>query len=147
MNTALNTNRNVKEVVPFLHVSSMELSVGFCLDGTGFTMHHKWVVEGKLRWCRLSIGGASLMLQEFPKEGHDSWVPSGRVGEGVSLYFICEDAVTMYRELKSRSIQASEPQVGNAMWVTGLSDPDGYRLYFESATDTPEETKLSELKR
>ncbi len=147
MNTASNANRNVKEVVPFLHVSSMELSVRFYLDGIGFTMNHKWVVEGKLRWCWLSIGNASLMLQEFPKEGHDSWVPSGRVGEGVSLYFICEDAVTMYRELKFRSIQASEPQVGNAMWVTGLSDPDGYRLYFESATDTPEETKLSELKR
>jgi len=147
MNTASNANRNVKEVVPFLHVSSMELSVRFYLDGIGFTMNHKWVVEGKLRWCWLSIGNASLMLQEFPKEGHDSWVPSGRVGEGVSLYFICEDAVTMYRELKSRSIQASEPQVGNAMWVTGLSDPDGYRLYFESATDTPEETKFSEPKR
>jgi len=147
MNTASNANRNVKEVVPFLHVSSMELSVRFYLDGIGFTMNHKWVVEGKLRWCWLSIGNASLMLQEFPKEGHDSWVPSGRVGEGVSLYFICEDAVTMYRELKFRSIQASEPQVGNAMWVTGLSDPDGYRLYFESATDTPEETKFSEPKR
>jgi lactoylglutathione lyase len=147
MNAASNANRNVKEVVPFLHVSSMELSVRFYLDGIGFTMNHKWVVEGKLRWCWLSIGNASLMLQEFPKEGHDSWVSSGRVGAGVSLYFICEDAVTMYRELKSRSIQASEPQVGNAMWVTGLSDPDGYRLYFESATDTPEETKLSELNR
>ena len=30
------------------------------------------------------------------------------------------------------------------MWVTGLSDADGYRLYFESPTDTPEDTKLSE---
>jgi len=110
-------------------------------------MKHNWVVEGKLRWCWLSIGRASLMLQEFPKEGHDSWVPPGKVGEGVSLYFICEDAIAIYKELKSRGIQASEPQVGNAMWVTGLSDPDGYRRYFESATDTPEDTKLSELKR
>jgi len=25
-------------------------------------------------------------------------------------------------------------------------DPDGYRLFFESPTDTPEETKLSEVK-
>jgi hypothetical protein len=69
------------------------------------------------------------------------------VGEGVSLYFICEDAIAICKELKSRGIQASEPQVGNAMWVTGLSDPDGYPLFFESATDTPEETQLSELKR
>ena len=77
MNTASNANRNVKEVVPFLHVSSMELSVRFYLDGIGFTMNHKWVVEGKLRWCWLSVGGASMMLPEFPKQG--------RVGKGVSL--------------------------------------------------------------
>lgn len=147
MNTASNAARNVKEVVPFLHVSSMEQSVRYYLDGVGFTMKHKWVVEGKLRWCWLSIGGASLMLQEFSKEGQDSWVPSGRVGEGVSLCFTCEDAIAIYNELKSRGIQASEPQVGNAMWVTGLSDPDGYRFFFESPTDTPEDTKLSELTR
>jgi hypothetical protein len=30
------------------------------------------------------------------------------------------------------------------MWVTSLTDPDGYRLFFESDTDVPEETKLSE---
>jgi hypothetical protein len=62
------------------------------------------------------------------------------------FYFICEDAIAIYKELKSRGIQASEPQVGNGMWVNGLSDPDGYRLLFESATATPEETQFSELK-
>jgi len=35
--------------------------------------------------------------------------------------------------------------VGNAMWVTCLSDPDGYRLDFESPTNVPEDTKLSEV--
>src|ERR1700674_4813736 len=147
MNAPSMAGRNVKEVVPFLHVSSMEQSVHYYVEGLGFTMKHQWVVEGKLRWCWLSLGGASLMLQEFAKEGHDSWVPSGKVGEGVSLCFTCEDAVAIYSEYTSRGIEASEPQVGNAMWVTGLSDPGGYRLFFESATDTPEETKLSELKR
>ena len=79
------------------------------------------------------------MLQEFAK------APAGKVGDGVSIYFICEDALAIYHEARSRGIEASEPQVGNHMWVTGLSDPDGYRLFFESPTDTPEETKLSEL--
>jgi len=32
------------------------------------------------------------------------------------------------------------------MWTTTLTDPDGYHLGFESLTDTPEDTKLSELK-
>jgi lactoylglutathione lyase len=64
----------------------------------------------------------------------------------VSLCFTCEDAVAIYREVRSRGIEASQPEVGNAMWVTCLSDPDGYRIEFESATDTPEDTKLSEVK-
>jgi catechol 2,3-dioxygenase-like lactoylglutathione lyase family enzyme len=137
---------NVKQVVPFLHVSGMERSARYYVDGLGFTMTKKWVVDGKLRWCWLALGGSALMLQEFPTEGHDSWVPAGKVGEGVSLCFQCEDALAIYHEVKSRGIEASEPQVGNAMWVTSLADPDGYRLYFSSATDTPEETKLSEVK-
>jgi hypothetical protein len=124
----------------------MEKSVRYYVDGLGFTMKNKWAVDGKLRWCWLALGGAALMLQEFPREGHDSWAPAGKVGEGVSLCFTCENALAIYGEIRSRGIQASEPQVGNAMWVTRLSDPDGYRLYFESATDTPEDTKLSEVK-
>jgi hypothetical protein len=30
------------------------------------------------------------------------------------------------------------------MWVTQVTDPDGYELYFESPTDAPEETEFSE---
>jgi hypothetical protein len=86
------------------------------------------------------------MLQEFQKEGHDSSVPEGKVGQGVSLNFTCEDALAIYHDVRSRGIEASEPQVGNGMWVTSLSDPDGFRLFFGSATETPEETKLSEVK-
>jgi lactoylglutathione lyase len=140
------TDGNVKQVVPFLRVSDMERSVRYYMEGLGFVMKNKWVVEGKLRWCWLALGGAAVMLQEFPQEGHDSWVPACNVGEGVSLCFTCEDAVAIYREVRSRGIEASEPQVGNAIWVTCLSDPDGYRIEFESATDTPEDTKLSEVK-
>ena len=100
--------------------------------------------EGKLRWCWLQRGGAALMLQEFRTEGHDSWTPEGKVGEGVSVCFICEDALAIYHEVSARGIQASKPFVGNGMWVTSLSDPDGYRLEFESDTDAPEETEYSE---
>lgn len=145
MNPGLHSDRNVKEVVPFLNVSSMERSIRYYVDGLGFVMKHRWEVDGRLRWCWLALGGAALMLQEFNKEGHDSWTPAGKVGEGVALCLVCEDALAIYHQVRSRGIEASEPEVGNAMWVTGLTDPDGYRLFFESATDTPEETKLSEI--
>ena len=84
------------------------------------------------------------MLQEFWQEGQPTNVPAGKLGQGVSICFICDDAVAIYREVSARGVQASEPFVGNRMWVTGLTDPDGYQLYFESHTDVPEETKLSE---
>ncbi|HEV2176804.1 MAG TPA: VOC family protein [Terriglobia bacterium] len=140
-----NANGNVKQVVPFLCVSDMNRSIRYYLDGLGFEIKYRWDVDGKLRWCWLTLGGAALMLQEFPKAGHDSWVPACKVGEGVSLNFQCEDALAIYHEARPRGIEASEPQVGNGMWSTGLSDPDGYRLYFASPTDVPEDTKLSEV--
>jgi uncharacterized glyoxalase superfamily protein PhnB len=142
METETNTGENVKQVVPFLGVVNMEQSIRYYVDGLGFAIKHRWVVDGKLRWCWLSLGGAALMLQEF----HPKRVPEGQVGVGVSLCFQCEDAVKFYHEVVARGIQASEPQVGNSMWDTLLTDPDGYRLHFESVTDVPEETRLSELR-
>jgi lactoylglutathione lyase len=138
------TEPNVKRAVPFFGVSNIEESVRYYVDGLGFEMINQWIDDGKLRWRWLERGGAALMLQEFWKEGHHSNVPEGKVGEGVSICFICEDALALYRELRSRGIQASKPFVGNGMWVTSLSDPDGYRLMFESCTDAPEETEFSE---
>ena len=138
------TEPNVKQAVPFFAVSDIEASVRFYVDGLGFSMTKQWVVEGRLRWCWLQLGGAGLMLQEFPEEGHGAWTPSGRLGEGVSIYFICEDALAIYREFTSRGIEANRPFVGNGMWVTSLADPDGYQLHFESVTDVPEETVLPE---
>ena len=131
---------NVTEVVPFFGVVNMERSLRYYIDGLGFEMKNKWIVNGKVRWCWLALGGAALMLQEFAK----SKVPEGKLGQGVSLCFQCADALALYREFTSRQIAASEPQVGNGLWDTSVSDPDGYRLHFASPTDVPEETKLSE---
>ncbi len=144
MNVETKTEANVKQAVPFFMVSNIEESVRCYVGGLGFEMTKKWIDEGKLRWCWLQRGGAALMLQEFRKEGYDSWAPEGKVGVGVSVCFICEDALAIYREGALRGIKASRPFVGNGMWVTSLSDPDGYRIHFESYTDVPEETVFSE---
>jgi catechol 2,3-dioxygenase-like lactoylglutathione lyase family enzyme len=128
-----------------LKVADMARSVRFYVELAGFTVAARWDVDGDLRWCRLARGTASLMLQQFARHGHDAWTARGPVGEGVVLYFICADAVALYHELVANGVDASEPQVGNGMWETGIADPDGYALRFESTTDLPEETKLSDL--
>jgi lactoylglutathione lyase len=140
------TEPNVQQAVPFFWVANIEASLRFYVDGLGFHKTREWIDEGKLRWCWLELGGAALMLQTFANDSHHVEPPSGKLGEGVSIEFQCLDAVALYREFISRGLSASEPQVGNSMWTTGLTDPDGYRLGFESLTDTPEDTKLSELK-
>lgn len=144
MNLGAKTEPNVRQAVPFFAVSSMEASVRYYVDGLGFEMTKKWMDEGKLRWCWLELGNAALMLQEYRTEGHDSWQPTGKLGEGVSICFICADALAIYREVTEREIEASRPFVSNGMWNFGLSDPDGYRIEFESSTDVPEGTELSE---
>jgi lactoylglutathione lyase len=135
---------NVTQAVPFFNVTDIAASVRFYVDGLGFKMTKQWIDAGKLQWCWLEIGEAALMLQEYRKEGHGGRRPEGKLGLGVVISFQCKDALAIYREARSRGISASRPFVGNGMWVTGMTDPDGYRLEFESYTDVPEETELAE---
>jgi lactoylglutathione lyase len=146
METDTKTEANVQQAVPFFRVSSMETSLRFYVDGLGFEMTKKWTPDGdgKIRWCWLQHGNAAIMLQEYRKEGPNSWVPDGKLGVGVSISFQCKDALAIYREVTARGIAAKRPFVGNAMWVTSVQDPDGYNLEFESFTDVPEETVFSE---
>jgi hypothetical protein len=115
----------------------------FYVGGLGFSKTKEWVPEGRLRWCWLELDDVALMLQEFWTEGPHTNVPSTPLGLGVSINFTCRDALTIYREISARGVEAKRPFVGNAMWVTSVSDPDGYQLYFESPTDEPEETIYS----
>ena len=146
MTTQAKTEPNVEQAVPFFRVTSMETSLRFYVDGLGFAMKKKWTPDGdgRIWWCWLELGNAALMLQEFRKEGPDSWVAESKVGVGVSISFQCRDALALYKEFKSRGIEAKRPFVGNGMWVTSVQDPDGYKLEFESLTDVPEETVFSE---
>ena len=130
---------NVKQVVPFLMVASMEKSLRYYVEGLGFARTNQWIVDGKIRWCWLELGGAALMLQESDRDV--------QAGKGMSLWFQCEDALALYDEFRSRGIETAEPFVGNSLWDVKLTDPDGYNLHFESPTDVPEETKLSEVRK
>ena len=135
---------NVKQAVPFFNVTDIEASLRFYVDGVGCVVTNQWAPEGRVRWCWLRLGDAALMLQEYWRDGRPAGAPDGPLGQGVSICFMCADATAIYRELTSRGIGAQRPFVGNGLWVTSVSDPDGYRLYFESPTDVPEHTVYSD---
>jgi uncharacterized glyoxalase superfamily protein PhnB len=148
MAVATTTSANVKLAVPFFGVTNMESSLRFYVDGLGFNMKHSWIPDraednpdGRIRWCWLQLGDASIMLQEFLPEKR----PKETLGSGSSVCFMCEDALALYREFKSRGIHTRKtPFVGNRLWVVPVTDPDGYRIEFESPTDAPEESELQE---
>jgi lactoylglutathione lyase len=131
---------NVRQAVPFFGVTDMAASLRFYVDGLGFEVKIRWEPEGTLRWCWMERGGAALMLQEYTPDRR----PEGALGVGVSICFICDDAIAIHHEAKSRGLDASRPFVGNGMWVTSLTDPDGYRVDFESTTDVPEGTEYAD---
>lgn len=138
--TATPTARHsVTKAVPFFNVTDIEASLRFYVDGLGFVLTKHWSPEGRIRWCWLELDKVAIMLQEYRRTG----VPEGPVGQGVSICFFCQDTLAIYRDLISRGVAASRPMVGNGLWVTSVTDPDGYRLDFESPTEEPEESVYS----
>ncbi|HXC95441.1 MAG TPA: VOC family protein [Edaphobacter sp.] len=141
MTPETNPEPNVQQVVPFFMVSNMKASLRFYIEGLGFTRTNQWIVAGKIRWCWLRLGGAAIMLQEYNPE---SPLRHEKLGSGVSVCFQCRDAIAIYHEARARALEPRRPFVGNNMWVTILTDPDGYKLDFESPTTLPDETLYEE---
>lgn len=128
---------NLKQAVPFFMVTDMDRSMAFYIKGLGFELKMDWQPQGRIEWCWLEKEGVALMLQEY----HEERIPKEKLGQGVSICFICEDALDLYQEFLQKGLSPTEPFVGNKMWVVSLSDPDGYKLDFESNTEVPEGTK------
>ena len=127
-------------------VTSMERSLAFYTDGLGFRVQNRWMQDGHLRWCWMSLNSAALMLQEAVSSTREKMAAAGLLGNGVALYFQCTDALAIYREAANRGICAlHEPQVGNFAWEVFFADPDGYKINFSSPTDLPDETRLSDI--
>jgi lactoylglutathione lyase len=137
---------NVKQAVPFFMVTDIEASLRFYVDGLGFVVTNEWRPEkagGRVQWCWLQLGAAALMLQEYWRDGRPAGAAEGPLGQGVSVCFMCADALAIYHALNARGVSASRPFVGNGLWVTSVRDPDGYHLDFESPTAVPEGTVYS----
>ena len=131
--------QNLTQAVPFFNVQDMAQSLRFYVDGLGFELKQKWTPDAadRIRWCWLEAGGAALMLQEYVS----GQAPNGELGSGVSICFMCRDALGIYRESIAKGLSPRKPFVGNSLWVVSFRDPDGYKIDFESPTDVPEDTE------
>lgn len=131
---------NLKQAVPFFMVTDIEISLEFYTKGLGFEVKVDWKPKGRIEWCWLEREGVAIMLQEY----RDGFKPNEKLGQGVSMCFMCNDAVALYKEFLQKGISPQEPFVGNNLWVVQLADPDGYDICFESQTEVAEGTNYSE---
>jgi len=131
---------NLKQAVPFFMVTDIDRSLEFYTKGLGFEVKIDWKPQGKIEWCWLEREAVAIMLQEYRKE----LLPKEKTGVGVSICFMCNDSLALYKEFLQNGLSPQEPFVGNNLWVVELTDPDGYKIFFESPTDVSEEMKYSE---
>jgi len=139
-----NNAPNIQYSISMFMVSNMEASLKFYVDGLGFKILNTWTPRGKIEWCWLQREGGPLMLQEFRVSESKPYLAGDKPGAGVSTWFQCRDSLVLYREFVEKGIAAKEPFVGNNLWDVQVTDPDGYRIHFESPTDVPEETTYSD---
>lgn len=142
MNQNTPGNSMVRQAVPFFMVSHMQASLEFYINGLGFELKNKWERGGTIEWCWLQKDQASIMLQEYRENA-----PLEKRGVGVSVCFMCDDALSIYQKAVSNGLNPTEPFVGNNLWVVEFRDPDDYAILFESPTEVAEETKYTDWKK
>jgi uncharacterized glyoxalase superfamily protein PhnB len=119
----------IQDLIPLLFVEDMDGSLAFYRDQLGFDVAEKWEPEGKIAWCRLVRGGATLMLQEACEEDG----PAAGRGRGVGFFFHCDDADTVHIELCAKGLLLDPPTTAfYGMKQLFFKDPDGYELCFQS---------------
>ena len=135
----------LRTVVLVLDVVNIVESMEYYIGELGFRETDRWASNGETTRCRLTCGSGVVLLQAMSREQRQSLGQSDRLGQGVTISLVCDDAIAFYRAMSSRGTAVNEPYVGNRFWCVGFTDPDGYRIAFESPANHPEETTLSEI--
>jgi glyoxylase I family protein len=122
----------VRQLWPLLAVTDIERSVAFYRDELGFSVAGEAESNGKLFWCRVVRGGASLMLQQADEEDG----PPAQWGRGVAFYFVCDEVDALERELARAGVAHEPVSVAEyGMKQLFVREPDGYLVCFESPTE------------
>jgi catechol 2,3-dioxygenase-like lactoylglutathione lyase family enzyme len=125
-------------LVPMLHVSDVERSLGFYRDHLGFTLVSPESALREYGWAHIRRDGVDLMLAGGLEGG-----PIRRPGATTSdwpvmFYFYPDDVESLHRALGSRGVDVGELCVTfYRMKEFSLLDPDGHMLTFGQETDEP----------
>ena len=123
----------VRQLWPLLAVDDIDRSINFYQGKLGFSIVGRAEADGRLFWCRLERGGASIMLQQADEEDG----PAGDRGRGVAFFFVCDDAEQLHAEFSSRGVQLAGVTVAEyGMKQLFVPEPDGYSICFESPTES-----------
>ena len=79
-------------------VKDIEASLRFYVEGLAFKITRQLNPGGRIRWCWLERDGVAIMLQEYWKDGPPGGWPTGVLGQGVSICFVCADAIAVYHD-------------------------------------------------
>ena len=127
---------NVQQAIPFFWVTDINACLRFHVDGLGFRLTKKWVVEDQIR-----CAGCSLTVPRSCCRDCDG-VESGRR----RLELLSVQGRTP--DLSRGSLAGLSPSktlfVGNNLWVVPYVDPDGYKIDFKRPTDVAEDTILGD---
>ena len=99
----------VHEVVPFLHPSSMVAAPAFYRGVLGLRIALCWPSSDDIRWCRLELGNAAIMLEEETRRHSAPARAAGRLGEGLSLTFTCSNALAVYDTATAAACRPRSP--------------------------------------
>jgi catechol 2,3-dioxygenase-like lactoylglutathione lyase family enzyme len=113
-----------KAIMPVLHVTDMDVSVGFYTGTLGFEVTWRNPADGGGENCLLSWGMTELMLSTGSHLGG----PPAMTG---TLYFGGSGVKELYEQVKGRVTMVwplSDMEYGTREF--GIRDPDGYLLAF-----------------
>ncbi|MEV7088299.1 VOC family protein [Streptomyces sp. NPDC093085] len=116
-----------------LYVGNQGVSLAFFRDTLGFEVVKDLEMGPGSRWLEVRPPGAqtSIVLSDAAAFGRTP-------GEGAELTFIADDVAATVKELRARGATVSDPTVEPWTTFATVEAPDGKRVLFKEAKDSPE---------
>ena len=110
-----------------LNVHNCQISLDFYQRLLGLNCTQSWEDEGRVRWCSLESGGATLMLNEH--RASKSTRRGGLDRQDCALYLSVANLAEIRLLLRAEGFDVTEPQQqAYDLLQCSAADPDGYEI-------------------